>query len=196
MSDATIAPPLQGPWPDGRAVLRREVDAYLADVADGALDGLSTRCEPWTVADVTTHLAETFLRFNRMIDQGRSGDFTPPFANDQLDAENQRAVDTFDGDPVAALGEQVDALLTRCTDLDEPVPHQVGTVPAGLQVLFGLFDVTAHHDDVLAAAGRRYVLPDDVVTTMLPMAQRLFGIPADVDAPATVLIVGSGRPAY
>lgn len=191
-----MPPPLQGPWPDGRGLLRREVDAYLADVADGSLDRLATRCEPWTVADVTTHLAATFLRFNRMIDQGRRGDFTPPFAMDELDGENLRAVEAFTGDPTQALVEQTDGLLLRCTDLDEPVPHQAGTIPVGLQVLFGLLDTVVHHDDVLSAAGRRYVLPDDVVATLLPVGQRLFGIAPDVDDPATVIIVGTGRPAY
>lgn len=196
MADDEIAPPLQGPWPDGRSLLRREVDAYLGDVADGTLDDLPTRCEPWTVADVTTHLAETFLRFDRMIERGRHGDFAPPFGMDELDAENQRAIDAFSGDPVRALAEQTDALLAAATDLDEPLPHQVGTIPVGLQLLFGLMDVAVHHDDVLAAAGRRYPLPADVVAALLPVAQRLFGMPPDVDDAADALIQGTGRPAY
>lgn len=191
---AAVAEHLSGPWPDGRTLLRREVDSYVAEVADGSIDRLPTRCPPWTVADVTTHVAETLRRFDAMIDQARTGDFTPPFAPDETDGENLRAVAAFDGNPVDALGEAADGLLERTVDLAEPVPHQIGVVPAGLQVLFALFDITLHHDDVLDATGGRYAMPDDVVEVLRPVAVALFGIDRDETDLATVLMVGSGRP--
>lgn len=188
------APHLRGPWPDGRPLLRREVAAYLADVADGSIDHLPTRCAPWTVADVTAHLAVSLLRFNAMIDQSRNGDLSPPFAPELIDEENLEAVAMFDGDPVQALADEAEGLLERTTDLLEPVPHQIGVMPAGLQILFGLLDVCMHHDDVLDAAGRRYAVPEEVVVVARPVAFNLFGVSSDEVDLATALIVGSGRP--
>ena len=94
--DSTVPPHLQGPWPDGIASSRHELGAYVDDVSDGARDDQPTRCSPWTVRDVTAHLAATFQRFHRMLDQGRGGDFTPPFSPEELDAENLRAVEVID----------------------------------------------------------------------------------------------------
>ena len=190
----TVVPPLAGPWPDGTAATRHELAAYLAEVADGSLDGLATGCPPWTVRDVTVHLAETFRRFGRMLEQGRAGDFTPPFAPDQLDAENLRAVEAFTGDAAGALESAATGFLDRVADLDEPIPHQIGTVPAGLQVLFGLMDLAIHHDDVLVPAGRRYRPGAGTVDAVIPVVERLFGVPSGAADPWGVILVGSGRP--
>ena len=190
-----VEPHLAGPWPDGTMLVRAELASYLDDVAGGALDALPTRCDPWTVRDVTVHLAETFRRFERTLDQGRAGDFTAPFTPDELDAENLRAVAAFSGDPVDALTAAVDGFLDRVEDLDEPMPHQLSTVPVGLVVLFGLLDITMHHDDVLAAAGRRYQPPPDTIAAVVVVAERLFGMPADLPDPWLLMVAGSGRPA-
>ena len=58
--------------------------------------------------------------------------------------------------------------LDDVTDLDEPVPHQLATIPAGLQVLFGLMDLAMHHDDVLSVTGHRYRPQADTIAAVLP----------------------------
>ena len=168
---STIPPHLQGPWPDGIALSRKELAAYVNDVADGSLDDEPTRCDPWSVRDVTTHLAVTFERFQRMLDQGRAGDFTAPFPAEELDDENLRAVASFSGQPLEALVTAANGFLDDVTDLDEPVPHQLATIPAGLQVLFGLMDLAMHHDDVLSVTGRRYRPQADTIAAVLPVAR-------------------------
>jgi len=157
--NALVAPQFAGPWPDGIALTRDELSRYVNDVADGSLDALATRCSPWSVRDVTIHLAETFRRFQRMLDHGRSADFTPPFTPEELDAENLRAVESFTGDPVEALTAAASSFLDGLDSPDEPMPHQLATLPTGLQVLFGLMDISIHHDDVLSAAGRPHPRP-------------------------------------
>ncbi|HEY7439218.1 MAG TPA: maleylpyruvate isomerase family mycothiol-dependent enzyme [Acidimicrobiia bacterium] len=188
-----IAPQLAGPWPDGVALTRREVDAYLADVGSGALDGQPSACEGWTVRDVTAHLAATFTRFDAMLQRGRTGDFAPPFAADELDVENQRAVRDFGGDPARVLGDSATSFLDAVDDPDEPIPHQLGTLPAALQVMFGLMDTAMHHDDVLLSTGRRYRPSDDAVAAMAVAAERLFQLSASTDDPWPLLVAGSGR---
>jgi uncharacterized protein (TIGR03083 family) len=188
-----VAPHLVGPWPDGREVLRTELDAYLAEVGGGRLDPLATRCPPWSVRDVTTHLAETFARFGRMLAQGRTGDFAPPFPASELDAENLRAVAEFEGDPARELRHQAEAFVGSVDDLEEPMPHQLGTIPAGLQVLFGVMDLAMHHDDVAVADGRGYHPPGATIAAILPVAQRLFGMPEVEGDPWPALVAGSGR---
>ena len=188
------ASPFAGPWPDGIASTRVELRRFLDDVADGSLDDLATGCAPWTGRDVTIHLAETFLRFRRMLDQGRTGDFTPPFTPAELDAENLRAVDSFSGDAVAALEVAATGFLDDLDGLDEPVPHQLATIPAGLQVLFGLMDIAIHHDDVLVPAGRRYRPAPETVEAIVPVVERLFGVAPGEEDPWALILVGSGRP--
>jgi uncharacterized protein (TIGR03083 family) len=191
---SNVPPHLLGPWPDGRALSRRELTAYVDDVADGSLDDRPTQCAPWSVRDVTAHLAATFQRFQLMLDQGRAGDFTPPFSPDELDTENLRAVEVFDGQPLEALVAATNGFLDDVTDLDEPVPHQLATIPAGLQVLFGLMDITIHHDDVLCATGRRYRPQPETIDAVVSVAERLFGMPPAQDDPWALIIHGSGRP--
>lgn len=185
---------LHGPWPDGRELSRLELRAYVDEVADGSFDGEPTRCEPWSVRDVTTHVAATFERFQLMLDQGRTGDFTPPFTPEELDAENLRAVESFEGQPLDALVVAVNRFLDSANDLDEPVPHQLATVPVGLQVLFGLMDIVLHHDDVVSVDGRRYRPDDTTIDAILPVAERLFGMPPDQPDPWGIIVIGSGRP--
>jgi hypothetical protein len=146
------------------------------------------------VRDVTAHLAATFERFGGTLEQGRRGDGTPPFAMDQLDAENLRAVEAFSGDPSAVLAQQADAFLDAVDDLDQPMPHQLGVVPAGLVVLFGLMDLAMHHDDVTAAAERRYRPPRPTIDAISPVVERLFGVPLPADDPWPTMVIGSGRP--
>jgi uncharacterized protein (TIGR03083 family) len=190
-----IATPMAGPWSDGAVpAARQELARYLDDVADGSLDGLVTGCVPWTGRDVTVHLAETFRRFSRMLDQGRRGDFTPPFTPDELDAENLRAVEDFTGEPVEALRSAAGRFLDEVDDLDEPVPHQLGTIPTGLLVLFGVLDLALHHDDVLVPAGRRHRPEPSTLEAVRPVIVRLFGVDPGQDDPWAVIVVGSGRP--
>jgi hypothetical protein len=75
------------------------------------------------------------------------------------------------------------------------VPHQFGTIPAGLQVLFGLLDLSLHHDDVLVPAGRRHRPGPDTLEAVRPVIVRLFGVDPGQDDPWAVIVVGSGRPA-
>jgi uncharacterized protein (TIGR03083 family) len=190
---AEIAPQFAGPWPDGIPATRVELARYLDEVADGSIDALLTRCEPWTVRDVTIHVTETFRRFRRMLEAGRAGDFTPPFSPDELDAENLRAVAAFTGDAVSELTTAVSLFLDDLADPDEPMPHQLGTLPAGLQVHFGLMDIAMHHEDVCAAAGLVYRPSAETIAALLPMTERLFGMPPDQEDPWALMVFGSGR---
>ena len=161
-----------GTWPDLRPLVRAELSSYLAAVADLDPD-LPTRCPPWSVRDVTRHLAATFERFGVMLARGRAGDLSPPFTVADLDEENLRAVREFVGDPEARLREEAERFLDAAADPDEPMPHQRGPVPVGVQLVFGLADLAIHHDDVLRAAGRSYQPPPDVVSALVSAYRRL-----------------------
>jgi uncharacterized protein (TIGR03083 family) len=190
-----IDPNLAGPWPDALELTRAELASFIDAVAGGESDDLPTRCQPWTVRDITIHLAETFKRFARMTEQGRTGDFTPPFAREDLDQENLRAVAEFDGDAVEALREQGTRFLDLVdpANLDEPIPHQMGTLPIGLQINFGLMDLAVHHDDIEAARGGTYTPPAGALDAIVEVAHREFGMPTDLPDPWPLLIAGSGR---
>jgi len=192
-----IAPELAGPWPDALELTRRELASYLDAVADDATDALPTRCAPWTVRDITIHLAETFRRFADMVAQGRAGNFAKPFAREELDAENLRAVESFDpdADAVAALREQGARFLDAVDEanVDEAVPHQMGPLPMSLQIAFGLMDLAVHHDDVEAARGGSYRPSDEAIAVMVEVGHREFGFPNDLPDPWPALIAGSGR---
>ena len=182
-----IAPPMAGPWSDGAVpAARQELWQYLDEVADGSLDGLATGCVPWTGRDVTIHLAETFGRFYADARAGTARGLHPSVRPDELDAENLRAVEDFTGDPNEALRSAADGLLDQVDDLDEPMPHQFGTIPAGLQVLFGLLDLSLHHDDVLVAGGRRHRPGPDTLEAVRPVIVRLFGVDPGQDDPWAV----------
>jgi uncharacterized protein (TIGR03083 family) len=176
-----------GSWPDIREQVRAELDAYAAAVA--SIDGrLPTRCPPWTVTDVTRHLAATFERFVAMLEQGRRGDLSPPFPRERLDEENLRAVEQFSGDPDTRLRAAAERFLGLGADPDEPMPHQLGTIPVGAQLVFALTDLAVHHDDVAHAAGERYQPPPEVVETLVATYRRL-GFWEESDAPGWAALV-------
>ena len=77
--------------------------SYLACAADPAVQRAATRCPPWTVRDLTAHLAATFHRFADQLGKASAGDLTAPFAPGDLSRENLRAVELFRGDPLQAL---------------------------------------------------------------------------------------------
>jgi uncharacterized protein (TIGR03083 family) len=181
----------EGGWADLRPHLRAELDSYLAEVP--TLDqGLPTRCTGWTVCDVTKHLATTFERFCAMLDQGRGGDMTPPFAMDEMDDWNERAVREFVGDPDASLREWGGRFIAMCDDPDELMPHQRDTIPVGLQQAFGLMDLAMHHDDCSVAAGRRHHPSAEVVEALYAVFDRIDGW-EDTDGTWDGLVHDSGR---
>ena len=53
-----------------------------------------------------------------------------------------------------------------------------------------------HHDDVLSVTGRRYRPQEDTIAAVLPVAERLFGMPPDQDDPWALMVLGSGRSAF
>jgi hypothetical protein len=101
--------------PDTSNLVRRELLLYLE--AHSRTNGsLPTRCPPWTVDDVTKHLAATFERFANMLAQGRRGDMTPPFHPDELSRVNLQAVTDFIGDPDLVLADEAETFLVRTLD--------------------------------------------------------------------------------
>lgn len=170
-----------GPFPDSRDLVPVELAAYRAELAelDAADRAVVTRCAPWTVDDVTAHLAATFRRFADLLEQSRRGDLTPPFAPDELAARNQADVDAATGDPEPALVAEADRFLALVGDgpLDERMAHQFGPVPVGLQLLFGLHDLAVHHDDVAATRGGAYRPAPPTVDALVAMYAAFRGLP-------------------
>jgi len=82
----TVEPDLAGLWPPAAELVQAELGAYLDAASDPDVAGLATRCSPWTVRDLTAHLAMTFKRFVRMLEQSHPGDLSPPFARGELAA--------------------------------------------------------------------------------------------------------------
>ena len=129
-----------------------------------------------------------------MLDKGRGADFTAlcsPMSSKPRTSTPSRSSRARRS---PALVTAANGFLDDVTDLDEPVPHQLATIPVGLQVLFGLMDIAMHHDDVLSVTGRRYRPQDDTIAAILPVAERLFGMPPDQDDPWALMVMGSGRP--
>lgn len=79
----------------------------------------------WTINDITAHLAATFDRFNRMLARGRLGDLNRPFERDDVSAENLRAVEHFEGDPLLRLEEEAMRFVRSSTDAQEIMPQPV-----------------------------------------------------------------------
>lgn len=183
-----------GAWTDVRDITRAELQSYLTDASDPAIQDVPTRCPPWTVADLTRHLAATAARFNAMLAQSRAGDLTPPFGRNELSKENLRAVREFSGDPLARLREEAERFLSDSSDPDEIMAHQLGPIPAGLQQRFLLNDLAIHHDDLAVAIGGSYRPPDAVVDALAEVftAHRWWRGPKNPDTWARILF-SSGR---
>jgi uncharacterized protein (TIGR03083 family) len=160
-----VEPRFVGPWPLVSDLVRGEVASLLEAAAP--IRELPTRCKPWTVEGVTAHLTQTFRRFGEMLAQGRAGDFAPPFAPHEISQVNLKAVEEFEGDAFVALRRNAESFLAAVTDPDEPMPHQMGVIPAGLQVRFALSEVVLHRDDVEDARGARYRPGEEVVDAMV-----------------------------
>jgi uncharacterized protein (TIGR03083 family) len=170
-----------GPWPLAIAPARAELQGYLGAATVPGLASKQSLCPAWTVSQVTEHLAATFARFADMLARSRGGDLSPPFAPDGLTAENLRAVDAFTRDPVLALRDEAARFLGMVTDPAEPMGHQRGVIPAGLQVLFGLNELAVHHYDVTAPFGPGYRPPDPVLGLLLDMFGRVAALPGGTD---------------
>jgi uncharacterized protein (TIGR03083 family) len=166
------------PWPDAVVWSREELRSYLRAAADPGLQDLPTRCPPWTVADLTAHLAVTFQRFAGQLGRARAGNLDPPFPPDQLTAENLRAVAAFRGDPLSELSVQAGRFLGSVGDPGELIGHQRGPVHAGLQVMFGLNELAVHHDDLAHALGGSYQPAAHIASALASMYGAVFGLPA------------------
>ncbi|HEY8458091.1 MAG TPA: maleylpyruvate isomerase N-terminal domain-containing protein [Actinopolymorphaceae bacterium] len=82
MSDVTMTaqdyPVSAIPWPQAVDWSHRELQRYLDAAADPDIQALATRCPPWSVADLSAHLAATFRRFADQLEKARSGSSPPP----------------------------------------------------------------------------------------------------------------------
>lgn len=188
-----VAEQYRGPWPDAGVLVERELARYLATAADRRNSGLPTRCPPWTVNDITAHLAATFERFNRMLARGRAGDLSRPFERDELSVENLRAVESFEGDPLLRLEEETTRFVRSCRDPQEIMPHQFGPIPVALQMLLGLNELSIHHDDIADAAGDQYRPDADGLEALKPVWVRVLGGLAGTDDLWTDILTASGR---
>jgi len=170
-----IATRAVGDWPLRAGLLRSEADAYITTVRDPATWDLPTRCPPWTVLDVTKHLAATLHRYVELLRRSRTGDFRPPFKPEDLAEENLRAVREFTGDPISSACEEVARFISLADDPAEPMINQRGTIPVGLQMCFGINEFAIHHDDVAAARGGAYRPSDEVVGVLIETWRALTG---------------------
>ena len=162
------------PWPAALQWTRREWRRYLKAASDPTVRTLPTRCPPWNVASLTA----TFRRFADLLDRARAGDLHPPFPPDHLPEENLRAVREFSGDPLEQLSLQANRFLGSVGAWDEPVANQLGTIPVGLQMMFGLNELAVHHDDLAHAAGESYRSTEQVVQALVSVYSAVFGLPA------------------
>jgi uncharacterized protein (TIGR03083 family) len=155
-----------GNWPLRTDLLRSEADAYIVDARVSSAQPLPTRCPPWSVHDLTKHLAATFHRYVELLRRSRTGDFRRPFAPEDLPEENLRAVREFIGEPIEATCEEVARFISLVSDPAEPMINQRGTIPIGLQVSFGINEFAIHHDDLAGARGSSYRPSDEVVEVL------------------------------
>ena len=170
-----------GPWPLAIPQARAELQGYLSAATAPGLAPKQSLCPAWTVSQVTAHLAATFARFAGQLAKSRGGDLSPPFAPDELSAQNLRAVAAFTDDPVRELQAQAARFLGMVTDPAEPMAHQRGPIPAGLQVLFGLSELAVHHYDVTAPFGPGYRPPDPVPELLLGTFAQIAALPGGTD---------------
>jgi hypothetical protein len=117
------------------------------------------------------------------LDKANAGDLTAPFEPGELSRQNRRAVDLFSGDPVQALGEQATRFLREAGrgQAGRLMGHQRGPVPVGLQVIWGLSELTVHHDDLAHAIGTSYRPGDSIVTALVTMKDAVDGFHAGDD---------------
>lgn len=176
-------PPAVIPWPAALDWSAAEARGYLSAAADPAVQSLPTRCSPWTVRDLTAHLAATFQRFADQLDKANAGDLTAPFEPADLSRQNRRAVDLFSGDPAQALSEQSTRFLRQAAhgQAGQLMGHQRGPVPVGLQVMWGLSELTVHHDDLAHAVGTSYRPGDSIVSALVTMKEAVDGFHAGDD---------------
>lgn len=182
------------PWPATMRWTRQELGRYLESAADPTVRTLPTRCPPWNVDDLTAHLAATYRRFADLLDRARAGDLRPPFPPDRLAEENLRTVREFNGDPLHELDLQANRFLRLVAAPDEPMANQLGVVPVGLQVMFGLNELAVHHDDLAHAAGGSRRPAEEIVSALAAMYDAVFGLPAPADGdPWNRLSLATGR---
>jgi len=176
-------PPAVIPWPAALDWSAAESRSYLAAASDPAVQGHPARCSPWTVRDLTAHLAATFQRFADQLDKANAGDLTAPFEPGDLSRQNRRAVGLFRGDPAQALSGQATRFLrqARRGQAGQLMGHQRGPVPVGLQVMWGLSELTVHHDDLAHAIGSSYRPGDFIVAALVAMKEAVDGFEAGDD---------------
>lgn len=179
------------PWPSALEWSREELARYLGAAGDRVIQALPTRCHPWTVHHLTAHLAATFTRFAVQLDRARQGDLDPPFPLEQLSAVNLRAVNEFQGDPVVELDRWA-RLFLDAARTPELMGHQLGPIPVGVQVMFGLNEVAVHHDDLARATVSSYRPIEEITIALAGMYDSVFGLPAGED-PWARLLVATGR---
>jgi uncharacterized protein (TIGR03083 family) len=189
---ATNFPASAVPWPDAARWSHRELRAYLDAAANPAIQALPTRREPWTVTDLSAHLAATFRRFADQLERARAGNLGAPFGSGELTSENLRAVRDFRGEPRSELAMRADRFLTSIDAVDEVIGHQFGPIPVGLQVMFGLVELTIHHDDLAHATGGSYRPSSAVAAAMAGTYHAIFGLPSGSD-PWAFLLRATGR---
>jgi len=176
-------PPSSIPWPMVADWSTLELGGYLASAADPAIQDVATRCPPWTIRDLTAHLAATFRRFADQLDRAIAGDLTAPFGPGDLSRENLRAVELFRGDPLRALEQQATRFLREAVraPAGRLMGHQRGPVPVGLQVIWGLGELAVHHDDLADATGASYRPGDAVVAALVAAKEATDGFQAGSD---------------
>lgn len=180
------------PWPSALKWSREELAGYLAAAGDPLVQALPTRCHPWTVHDLTAHLAATFARFGDQFDRARQGHLEPPFPREWLSAVNLRAVNEFQGDPLVELDRRARRFLDAARTPDELMGHQLGPIPVGLQVMFGLNELAVHHADLAQAIGSSYRPTEEIANALAGMYDGVFGLPAGED-PWARLLAATGR---
>lgn len=170
-------PPSAIPWPMAVDWSAIELVGYLTSAADPAIQRVPTRCPPWTIRDLTAHLAATFGRFADQLDRASFGDLTGPFGPGDLSRENLCAVELFRGDALQALERQAARFLdqARRSRVGRLMGHQRGPVPVGLQVMWGLSELAVHHDDLADATGTSYRPNDLVVAALVGMKEAIDG---------------------
>jgi len=180
-------------WDTVVDLVRRELRDFVAAASPATVQTLPTRCSPWTVRDLTAHMAITFRRFADMLVQSRTGDLSPPFRADEITAINVRQVESFAGDPIRDLQTQAGRFLSLASDPEEMMAHQRGPIPVRLQMHFALSELALHRHDVEEAKGSDYRPPEPVILALLPVWEKLRpGAPPSGD-PWQHVLGASGR---